>query len=132
MRHAAHAPASAPVTRHARRWRRMRARLGFAALWAALLVWMLGASLRVPGEDVVSPPEVAARVVAAGHAAQVDPAHVDSMQVAPDQFDLEHVDLERAAAWPAESGALPSHEPALASSHASTPEEDAALYIAGR
>lgn len=104
MRHAALVPVSAPVTRHARRWRRMRARLGLVALWTALLVWALGASVRVPGEEPASPDVVR-------HA--VTPA------------DVAQVDLERAAAWPAEStDASPSHEP--------TPEQDAALYIAGR
>jgi hypothetical protein len=108
MRHAALAPVSAPVTRHARRWRRMRARLGFAALWTALLVWALGASVRVPGEEPASP-DVVRHAVAPADLAQIGPAQVD---------------LERAAAWPAES--------ADASSHESTPEQDAALYIAGR
>ena len=70
MRHAAHAPVSAPVTRHARRWRRMRARLGFAALWAALLVWVLGASVRVPGEAPTAP-EVDRHAVAPADVAQV-------------------------------------------------------------
>jgi hypothetical protein len=116
MRHAALVPVSAPVTRHARRWRRMRARLGFVALWTALLVWMLGASVRVPGEDVASLPEVAIRSAAA------------IPRAAP-----EHIDLERAAAWPGEStDASPSHEPVHASSQEPTPEQDAALYIAGR
>jgi hypothetical protein len=113
MRHAAHAP----VTRHARRWRRMRARLGFAALWAALLVWVLGASVRVPGEEPASP-EVARHAVVPADLAQ---------------NGLAQVDLERAAAWPAESAdASPSHEPVHATSHEPTPEQDAALYIAGR
>lgn len=121
MRHAVHAafPAHAALrARHARRWRRMRARLGFAALWTALLVWMLGASLRMPAEDAAPGPGVAVRVAtpaAAGDPGRIAPAHVDPG----------HVDLERAAAWPGESGdASPSHEP--------TPEQDAALYIAGR
>jgi hypothetical protein len=117
MRHAALAPVSAPVTRHARRWRRMRARLGFAALWTALLVWALGASVRVPSEDPAAP-DVVRQAVAPADLAQIG---------------LAQVDLERAAAWPAESAdASPSHEPVHASSHESTPEQDAALYIAGR
>lgn len=113
MRHAVHAafPAhAAPRARHARRWRRMRARLGFAALWTALLVWMLGASLRMPAEDAAPGPDIAARA---------------AMPAAREHVDLGHVDLERAAAWPGESAeASPSHEP--------SPEQDAALYVAGR
>ncbi|MBX3711672.1 MAG: hypothetical protein KF800_06905 [Lysobacter sp.] len=121
MRHAALAPASAPVSRQARRWRRMRARLGFAALWAALLVWVLGASMRVPGEEVAPLVEVA--TPSAALASSADQAHAD----------LPQVDLERAAAWPAESAeAAPSQESAHATWHESTPEQDAALYIAGR
>lgn len=121
MRHAAHAPLSIPASRHARRWRRMRARLGFVALWAALLVWVLGASVRVPGEE---------------------PALAEvARQAAPAEFEhaglthagLAHVDLERAAAWPGDSAeASMSQEPAPVMSYEPTPEQDAALYIAGR
>ena len=108
MRHAAVATRFPPVAhRGTRRWRRMRARLGLMALWAALLVWALGASLRVPGE--VDAPVPAAAAVVGGPA------------------PMAHVDLERAAAWPRESAdawQAPSQEP--------DPEEEAALYIAGR
>lgn len=131
MRHATHAPVSASVSRHARRWRRMRARLGFAALWVALLVWALGASLRVPGEDVAAVPDVAVQPAASASGAGL--AHADMASVDMASVDVERVDLERAAAWPAESAdAAPSHEPLHPSSHASTAEQDAALYIAGR
>lgn len=121
MHHAAHAPVSVPASRQARRWRRMRARLGFAALWAALLVWALGASVRVPGEEPV-PAEVA------GQAASTGPEHAGRAHVG-----LAHVDLERAAAWPGDSAeASLSHEPLPVASYEPTPEQDAALYIAGR
>jgi hypothetical protein len=92
----------------------MRARIGLMALWAALLVWILGASLQVPGEaGAAPPPEVAV---------QAGPA-------------LAHVDLERAAAWPqesAESWQAPSQESPRDAALEPSPEEEAALYIAGR
>lgn len=116
MRHAVHAPVSVPASRQARRWRRMRARLGFAALWTALLVWALGASVRVPGEEPAS-------VDVARQAAPAESEHAGQA----------HVDLERAAAWPGDSAeASLSHEPLPVTSYESTPEQDAALYIAGR
>lgn len=110
MRHAALATRLPPSHRGTRRWRRMRARIGLMALWAALLVWALGASLRVPGEVGASP----AVAVVAG----VPAVHVD-----PEPVDLDHVDLERAAAWPRESADA---------WQAPDPEAEAALYIAGR
>lgn len=115
MRHAplAH-PAVLPATRRSRHWRRMRARIGLMALWAALLVWSLGASLQVPGEAGAMPlPEVAV---------QGGPA-------------LPPVDLERASAWPqesAESWQAPSDESPRDTLREPSPEEEAALYIAGR
>lgn len=115
MRHVPPArPASLPATRGFRQWRRMRARLGLMALWAALLVWVLGASVQVPGEANAAPsPDV---VVQAGP-------------------PLPQVDLERAAAWPQESAdawQAPSQESLRDTALEPTPEEDAALYIAGR
>ena len=117
MRHAPPAhPASLPATRGFRHWRRMRARIGLMALWAALLVWILGASVQVPGEAGAAPsPEAAA---------QAGPAPA-----------LPHVDLERAAAWPqesAESWQGPSQESPRDAALEPSPEEEAALYIAGR
>lgn len=117
MRHAPPAhPASLPATRGSRHWRRMRARIGLMALWAALLVWILGASVQVPGEAGAAPsPEAAV---------QAGPAPA-----------LPHVDLERAAAWPqesAESWQGPSQESPRDAALESSPEEEAALYIAGR
>ena len=93
----------------------MRARLGLMAFWAALLVWALGASLRVPGEVIASP--------------------VATVGTPAAQADLVNIDLERAAAWPresAESWQAPSQEPALDATPEPDPEEEAALYIAGR
>lgn len=119
MRHAplAH-PASLPATRGFRHWRRMRARIGLMALWAALLVWILGASVQVPGEAGTAP---SPRAVV--HAA---------VQAGP---SLPHVDLEHAAAWPqesAESWQAPSQESPRDAALEPSPEEEAALYIAGR
>lgn len=120
MHHVAVAPRSFPSAgRGIRRWRRMRARIGFMALWAALLVWALGASMQVPGEVRAS--QDAAPVQASGPAASAAlPAHVD---------------LERAAAWPresAESWQDPSQASELDPASEPTPEQEAALYIAGR
>lgn len=112
MRHAAAIRLIPAATRGTRRWRRMRARIGLLALWAALLVWALGASVRVPGE-VGAPP-----VAVIGAAAPVA-----------------HVDLERAAAWPRESAdawQAPSQEPVMDVASEPDPEQEAALYIAGR
>lgn len=130
MRHAAHAPLSVPVSipasRHARRWRRMRARLGFVALWAALLVWVLGASVRVPGEEP-------ALAEVARQAAPAELEHAGLTHAGLTHAGLAHVDLERAAAWPGDSAeASMSQEPAPVMSYEPTPEQDAALYIAGR
>jgi len=115
MRHASLAcPASIPATRRSRHWRRMRARLGLMALWSALLVWILGASLQVPGE--AGPVAVSGTAIQAG---------------AP----LPSIDLERAAAWPqesAESWQAPSHESPPDTAREPSAEEEAALYIAGR
>lgn len=120
MRHVPLAsPASPRATRGSRHWRRMRARLGLMALWAALLVWSLGASLQVPGE-------------AGAGEARAAPSPEAAVQVGP---PLPHVDLERAAAWPqesAESWQAPSHESARDTALEPSPEEEAALYIAGR
>ena len=66
----------------------------------------------------------AAREVATEAAAQAGPAPA-----------LPHVDLERAAAWPqesAESWQGPSQESPRDAALEPSPEEEAALYIAGR
>ncbi len=118
MRHAplAH-PASLPATRGSRHWRRMRARIGLMALWAALLVWVFGGSVQLPGDEAARPTEIAAQIVAS-----------------PSRLDPQ-VDLERAAAWPqesAESWQGPSQESPRDAALEPSPEEEAALYIAGR
>jgi hypothetical protein len=97
----------------------MRARIGFMALWAALLVWAMGASMQVPGEVAASP------------GAAVVQSIVPVAPAAPPA----HVDLERAAAWPresAESWQAPSQASEQDLASEPTPEEEAALYIAGR
>lgn len=119
MRHAFVASRILPATsRSSRRWRRMRARIGLMALWAALAVWILGASVQVPGEAGAAPsPQAVVQV-----AVQASPS-------------LPHVDLERAAAWPqesAESWQAPSQESPRDAAPEPSPEEEAALYIAGR
>lgn len=120
MHHAAVATHPFPSAgRGLRRWRRMRARIGFMALWAALLVWALGASMQVPGE-----------VRTSQAAARVRPALPVMTAATP-----AHVDLERAAAWPRESAdswQAPSQATELDVASETTPEEEAALYIAGR
>ncbi|MFD0724680.1 hypothetical protein [Lysobacter brunescens] len=86
------------------------------ALWTALLVWSLGASLQVPGEAGAMPLPLPEAAVQAGPA-------------------LPSVDLERASAWPqesAESWQAPSHESPRDTLREPSPEEEAALYIAGR
>jgi hypothetical protein len=99
----------------------MRARLGLMALWSALLVWMFGASVQLPGDEATRPMALATQGLAS-------PAQVDS-QVDP------QADLERASAWPQES-AEAWQAPSQASPHElasePSPEEEAALYIAGR
>ncbi len=115
MHHTLVAPRVLPATsRGARRWRRMRARIGLMAVWITLLVWATGASLRVPGEaTVVSSPEAAVQPIPS----------------------LPHIDLERAAAWPRESAdawQAPSQESLRDTAREPSPEEEAALYIAGR
>jgi len=128
MHHAAVANRILPATsRSARRWRRMRARIGFMALWTALAVWVLGASMQVPGE--IGAPTSAAMVHAKAPVAAA---------ALPAQADLEHADLEHAAAWPRESAdswQAPSEASELDVSSESmpepTPEQEAALYIAG-
>ena len=120
MHHAAVATRVLPATsRSVRRWRRMRARLGFLALWAALLVWAVGASMQVPGELGASPGAAVVQSI---------------VPVAPAASPA-HVDLERAAAWPresAESWQAPSQASEQDLTSEPTPEEEAALYIAGR
>lgn len=107
-------PASLPATRSARQGRQMRARLGLMALWAALLVWSLGASLQVPDDAGLAPaPQAAIRA----------------------DVPVPDVDLERAGAWPQESAETwqaPSHEASRDAALEPSPEEEAALYIAGR
>jgi hypothetical protein len=112
MRHAFVASRILPATsRSSRRWRRMRARIGLMALWAALAVWILGEAGAAPS------PQAAVQA-----AVQASPS-------------LPHVDLERAAAWPqesAESWQAPSQESPRDAAPEPSPEEEAALYIAGR
>lgn len=113
MRHAAMASAiPSATTRGSRRWRRMRARIGVLAVWMALLVWALGASVRVPGVDPVD----ASGLVAGG----------GPLEALAGDTAMPADDLERAAAWPRESA-----DASLAMSHEPTPEEEAALYVAG-
>lgn len=97
----------ASTTRNARRWRRVRGRLGLVALWAALAVWIAGASVVVPDAEPSRFAVVAPALIVVDHA----PRDVPDSAVEP--AVTESIDTEGALGEP-------------------SPEEDATLYIAGR